>query len=97
MGSTVNPRLTRKTNPKAIDIAEEADFEEELSAYEQGEFRAPVWGKQALKKGKQMKEVNSESPTRSASPEARTKERTAYIKSSSSSRDMTHRLPSNIK
>ena len=32
-GSTHMPRLTRKTNPKAADAVEEADFEEELNAY----------------------------------------------------------------
>ena len=31
--STHMPRLTRKTNPKALDAPEEADFEDEFAAY----------------------------------------------------------------
>ena len=34
------PRISHKTNPKAISAAEEADFEEELKAYKEGTFSA---------------------------------------------------------
>ena len=39
-GSTAMPRLTRKTHPKSVDVAEEADVEEEIAAYEQGDSSA---------------------------------------------------------
>ena len=58
--STHMPRLTRNTNPKAIDAAEEADFEEEINAYKRGEFSAPSWFRQAIKQGSHMKEVKPE-------------------------------------
>ena len=59
-GSTKMPRLGKKTNPKALGAEEEANFEEELKAYEEGAFSAPGWMCKAVKEGRHMKEVNAE-------------------------------------